>query len=437
VQSQSNPAKRRRHRRTAVAAIAGASAMSLLLGACSSSSSAPSGDAASGGGTASEITAFLIPSPTEEAIKKSLPDCEAKTGVKVTIVDAPYSDAHQKMLLSFQAKQGAYDIVQYDNPYLAPFASQNALAELDSYLGKSTAYDIGDFVQPLQDYSKYDGVTYGLNLSTEPFLLWYRTDIYDQLGLKVPTTWDEYLANAQTIQESGLADGQVIANASSVNSWWWLQLLWSFGGDLQDASGNVTLDTPEAQKATEFMKSLLAVSPQSATTATGDDATTLFTTQDVGQMINYSGYYPVITDPAQSKFVDKIATASIPKGDTDITQLTGWNIGIPADSKAKDSAWAVLECLLGKDNAVKFIENGAAAIGRTSVVTDPDLTAKYPYIALLGPASETGRRLPALVQWAEVSNQIGVHVQDMLTGKTSVQDGLSSMQSEVSATLGN
>ena len=277
----------RRLRRTSVA-VAGLAAMSLVLAACGSSS----GDGSGSGGTAKEITIFLIPSPTEDAIKARIPEFEKQSGITVKVVDAPYDDAHQKMLLSFQAKQGAYDVVQFDNPFLAPFASQNALTDMDQYTSKSTAYDISDFVKPLQEYNKYDGKAVALNLSTEPFILWYRKDIYDKLKLTVPTTWEQYASNAKAIQDSGLASGQIIANNSSVNSWWWLQLLWSHGGDLQDSSGKVTVNTPQAVQATDYMKSLLAVSPKSAITATGDDATTLFSTSDVGQMINYSGLLP-------------------------------------------------------------------------------------------------------------------------------------------------
>lgn len=385
---------------------------------------------------AKQITVFLIPSPTEDAIKANIPAFESATGVKVKVVDAPYDSAHQKMLLSFQAKKGAYDVVQFDNPFLAPFASQNVLANLDPYLAKSKKYDISDFAKPLQEYGKFNNSTYGLDLSTEPLILWYRTDIYRKLGLSVPTTWDQYLSNAQKIQKSGLASGQVIANSSSVNSWWWLQFLWSFGGDMTDPSGTPTVQSPAAVQATNYMKNLLAVSPKSALTATGDDATTLFITQNVGQMINYSGYYPVITDPKQSKYIKNIATAVIPRGSTNITELTGWNIGIPADSKSKGTAWLFLEWMLGKDHAVKFIQSGAAAIARTSIVANKVLTKKWPYVLVVGKAAQTGRRLPALVQWGQVSNQIGVHVQDMLTGKSSIADGLKGMQSDLSATLG-
>ena len=416
-----------RHTRHFVATTAVLATLATLA-ACGSSE-------ASGGG-ADEITLFLIPSPTADAIESRIPEFEEETGVSVKVVDAPYNDAHQKMLLSFQARPGAYDVVQFDNPYLAPFAAQGALADLEPYTSASEAYAIDDFVEPLQDYNKYDDVPVALNLSTEPFILWYRTDLYEELGLEVPTTWEEYLANAQACQDSGLAAGQIIANDSTVNSWWWLQLVWSFGGDLQDESGEVVVDSPEAVEATDYMKSLLAVSPDSAVTATGDDATTLFSTQDVCQMINYSGYYPVVTDPESSTVIDKFATAEIPTGAADITQLTGWNIGIPEDSKSKDAAWQFLEWLLSKENTPKLMDAGAAAIGRTSIVTDQTVTDEQPYVALLGPAAETGRRLPALTTWGQASNQIGVAVADILTDATSTTDGLADLKSELQSTLG-
>jgi multiple sugar transport system substrate-binding protein len=430
VERTTRPSRSRRLRRTSTA-MAALAAMSLALVAC-----AGSGNGSSSGGTAEEITVFLIPSPTEDAIKARIPEFEKQTGIKVKVVDAPYDDAHQKMLLSFRAKQGAYDVVQFDNPFLAPFASQNALADLAPYTDKSTAYAISDFVQPLQDYNKYQGKAVALNLSTEPFILWYRKDIYQKLNLTVPITWEQYYSNAKKIQDSGLGSGQVIANNSSVNSWWWLQLVWSYGGDLQDASGAVTVNSTQAAEATDYMKSLLAVSPKSAITATGDDATTLFSTQDVGQMINYSGYYPVVTDPKSSKVIDTFGTAVIPVGKQNITELTGWNIGIPADSKAKDSAWQFLEWLLGKDNTPKLMDAGAAAIGRTSIVANTAITAKQPYVALLGPAAESGKRLPALTNWGQVSNQIGVAIQDILTGKKTTKDGLDALQRDLTQTLG-
>jgi multiple sugar transport system substrate-binding protein len=382
------------------------------------------------------LTIFLTPSPTEDAIKKMIPDYEKLTGIKFTVVDAPYDDAHQKQLLSFKSKQGAYDIVQFDNPFLATYGDQGDLLDLTSRVKASAKFAYDDFVPGLQQYGVYQDKLIGLDLSTEPFLFWYRKDIYAQLALTVPTTWDQYYDNAKKIQDSGKADGQIIAFANPVNSWWWLQFLWSFGGDLTDAAGNPTVATPQAIAATDYYKKLLAVSPKSAISSNGDDATSLFITQNVGQMITYSGYWPTIMDPQQSKNLANIGYAATPKGTTDIVQLTGWNIGVPSDSKKQDAAWAFLEWLVGKDGSKALLQAGGAAIGRTSMAADTALVKDNPYLPLLPAAATNGRRLPALVQWPEVSNQIGIRVADVMTGKAQTQASLTDLNADLARILG-
>lgn len=383
------------------------------------------------------ISVFLIPSPSADAIKKSIPAFTKKTGIEVNTVESPYDDAHQKQLLAFRSKRGKYDVVQFDNPFLAAYGSQGVLKPLDGYLKESKTYDIDDFVPALQDYGKYQDETLGLDLSTEPFILWYRTDIYKSLGLQPPRTWTEYAAAAKKIQASGQASGQIMAYAAPQTTWWWLQLVWSFGGDLHDSDLKPTVTTPEAKQATQYMKDLLKASPKAALSANVDETTSVFISAPVGQMINYSGFYPVVTDPKQSKIVGKVGYAPSPTEKTDITELTGWNIGIPSDSRKQDAAWKFLEFVLGKPRAKQFLLDGAAAVGRTSITRDPELTQKYPYLKALVPAAEAGRRLPALPQWPEVQNAIGTRVADIMTGKSSVDDGLSQLQDDLEGILGN
>jgi len=141
-------------------------------------------------GDKGEINLFLIPSPSSTSIQSFIPAFEEETCIKVNFSETPYGEAHQKQLLAYQQGDGQYDVAQYDNTFLAPFGAANAMLALDDYLANSAEYDIADFAQGQQDYGKYDGKTLGLTLSTEPMIQWYRTDIYDELGLTPATTWD-------------------------------------------------------------------------------------------------------------------------------------------------------------------------------------------------------------------------------------------------------
>lgn len=405
---------------------AGLASVSLLLAACSS------------GGTDSEasgeINVFLIPSPSSTSIQSFIPGFEKETGIKVNVSETPYGEAHQKQLLSYQQKAGAYDVAQFDNSFLMPYCQAQAMLPLDGYLGGSSAYDIADFGQSQQDYGKCNGETLGLTLSTEPMIQWYRTDIYEELGLKPATTWDEYYNNAQKVQAAGHG-GQIIGFGPNV-SWWWMTMVWSFGGHLYDDALNPTVNSKEAIAATDFLKKLMTVSPKGASTANSDEVTSKFLGEDIGAMINYSGYYGSVLDKTINKNEGKIGTAPMPKGSSDITHLAGWNIGIPKDAKNPDAAWKFLEYVLGKSNARSYLESGAAAIGRKSITTDSELLAKFPYLAQLEiPSSSRIERYPQIAVWPEFEVAAIDAITQVLNGKSDSTKAMTALNEKLKPIL--
>jgi ABC-type glycerol-3-phosphate transport system substrate-binding protein len=376
-------------------AVALVAAAVLTLSACSS-------DSESGGEVGGEINVFLIPSPSSTSIQSFIPEFEAETGIKVNVSETPYGEAHQKQLLSYNQKAGAYDIAQFDNSFLAPFCQANAMLPLDSYISGSDEYDISDFGQGQQDYGKCNGETLGLTLSTEPMIQWYRTDLYEKLGLTPAKTWDEYYNNAKKLQSAGYG-GQIMGFGPNV-SWWWMTLVWSFGGALYDENLNPVVNSKEAVAATDYLKKLLEVSPKGAITATGDDTTSKFLGEDIGAMLNYSGYYGMALDPSINKNAGKIGTAPMPMGSSDITHLAGWNIGVPADAKNPDAAWKFLEFVLGKTN---------------SVIPSSSRIERYPQIAV----------------WPEFEVAAIDAVTQVLTGKQKTQAALDALNEKLKPIL--
>jgi len=405
--------------------------LALGLSACSSSGN-DSSEELSG-----ELNLFLIPSPSSTSIQSFIPEFEEKTGVKVNVSETPYGEAHQKQLLSYKQKAGAYDIAQFDNSFLAPFCQAKAMTDLGEWVSGSDEYDINDFDKGQQDYGKCaSGETFGLTLSTEPMIQWYRTDLYEKLGIKPATTWDEWYSNAQKIQASG-ASGQLIGFGPNV-SWWWMTMVWSFGGKLYDENLNPTVNSPEAIAAVDYMKKLLSVSPKGAITANGDEVTSKFLGENIGAMLNYSGYYGMALDPSINKNAGKFATAPMPKGASDITHLAGWNIGIPSDAKNPNAAWAFLEFVLGKTNAKAYLESGAAAIGRKSIISDSSLLEKNPYLPQLEiPASSRIERYPQIAVWPEFEVAAIDAITKVLTGKSASKAAMDALNEKLKTILAN
>ncbi|MCC5973120.1 MAG: sugar ABC transporter substrate-binding protein [Rubellimicrobium sp.] len=379
------------------------------------------------GAAAQEINIYLIPSPSSDAIQSFIPAFEEETGIRVNVTETPYGEAHQKLLLSVQLGQGQYDVAQFDNTFLAPFGAAGTMMALDDYIAGSEAYDISDFSEGSQEYGMFDGESLGLVLSTEPMILWYRTDLFEELGLDVPETWEDYRAAAQAISEAGLGDGNILGWGPNA-SWWFMTLIWSFGGQLYDADLVPQVNTPEAVAGITFFKDMLAYGPEGGISSSGDDTTNKFLSQDIGMMVQYSGYWGVALEPENSAFVGNIATAKMPLGTVDITHLAGWNIGIPSDAQNPDEAWQFLEFVLGRDNAVDYLLAGAAAIGRKSVLDNPELLAIHPYLPLLDiPETSRIERYPQLRVWPELEKAILDALPAILTGEVEVQAGLDAL----------
>lgn len=386
-------------------------------------------------GDAGEIDVFLIPSPSSSAIQSFIPEFEEATCIAVNFSETPYGEAHQKQLLAYQQGDGQFDVAQFDNTFLAAFGAAEVMSPLDDYLANSSAYDIDDFSQGQQDYGKYDDQTLGLTLSTEPMIQWYRTDIYEELGLEPATTWDEYLANAQAVKAAGKGDGALMGFGPG-SSWWYMTLLWSFGGELYDDDLNPMVNTPESVTAMEYMKQIFDVAPEGAITATGDDVMFKFLSQDIGSIIQYSGYYGFTLTDEYNNYVGKMGTAKMPMGTVDITHLAGWNIGIPADSENKDEAWQFLEFVLGKANARAYLDSGAAAIGRKSITGDAELVADQPYLELLTiPETSRIERYPQLKVWPEMDVAITQTITGILSGQIEVQAGLDQLNEDLAVIL--
>ncbi len=387
--------------------------------------------------SATTITVGLITSPSANAIQKLAPQFTKQTGIKVKFVLQDWASGHQKYLLAFKSHQGLYDVIQFDDPYIGAFAAGHYLQPLDSLMNSSKAYDAKDIPQPILNYGKINGVTYALDLSSEPYLYWYRTDIYKKLKLQPAKTWDGYVSVAQKIQASGLGSGNTMGFAQSGSlPYHWFQLLWSAGGDMVNSGGQATVTSPAAVKATEQLVALEKAAPSSALSGTDDDAVSEFCQQNVGQMMSFSGYWPVVHDKTQCKFWNEFATTTVPKGAaSSVSLLEGWHMGMPADSKNKAAAWTFMQWLLGKANAASFLSAGAAGIARESLLQNAALVKKYPYLPTLLATAKIARPAYRYSTMPQITQEITNDLQNIMTGQASVTSGLNTMEKALNQIL--
>lgn len=88
------------------------------------------------------------------------------------------------------------------NYEVARFVQRCALTDLSD---TQAAASVRDDLQPLMDqYGVCEGRTSALPYSVMASSVIYNTEIFDQFGLEVPTTWDELIQTAETLQAGGV-----------------------------------------------------------------------------------------------------------------------------------------------------------------------------------------------------------------------------------------
>lgn len=419
--------------RTAVALLVIAG---IVAAACApQSGTAPSASAKD----PASITVLVTSSPSATALQALAPAFTKQTGIAVKFVEVPYAEVAPKLLLAAKANESTYDVSQFDSSFMAGLAAGGALLPLDSFLKDTPAYDVSDFPQKVLDYAKFEGVTYGLNLSTEPYVLWYRTDLFSQLKLKPPTNSAEYLANAIALKGAGYF-GSDSAYGPAFAWSKWAEAVYLRGGRFLDPNTNQPrLTAPDVIESTKYYMSLVPFTPKSAVNGGGNDMNTAFIQTEVGQEINATGYYSIMADPKTSKVVGKFDAALAPRekiGPYDpLTLMFGWLIGVSKTSQYPEAAKKFLNYVLAKAQVSAFVDAGAPPPARKSTVANPAILKTLPYLPTLLAASDVGEHAPYIPEMAQIGPLISKHINAMATGQETVEAGLAAANVEVTKVL--
>lgn len=104
----------------------------------------------------------------------------------------------------------------------------------------------------------YDGKLYGLPETENFFVLFYRQDILDQLGLTVPNTWDDVLSMLPVLRRYGMSFYIPLSNSSSLKSFDATgPFINQFEGEIYSADGlSAALDNENTIDAMTFMTDL-------------------------------------------------------------------------------------------------------------------------------------------------------------------------------------
>jgi multiple sugar transport system substrate-binding protein len=353
------------------------------------------------------------------------------TGITVEWGQTPYAAFQDEILKETASGGGNYDLVTYVDAWGQGI--QNFIQPIDDRI-KADAYDLTDFPDAyLIPGRNKDGQTMALPYRGHAFMLYYRRDIFEKLGIKVPETWADVEAAAKTIQEKtdmkGLSTYYKI-NAGQ-NLFVWESLVWGNGGDLFDKDWKPTFNSPEAVEATQrYVDWLLKdkIVPENATTFAESEGK-LELAQ--GRAAMYPGWSwmwanwrdPKITNP---EVLNNVGYVPAPywegKGKA---QTYGhiWEVGILKASKNQDAAWEYMKWLLSPetektvamDKSDPRIDN--VVVVHKSDMLDEEINAKHENLQkTMWDVLQNARTQPMMPEWLQVQSILEIAINSMANG---------------------
>jgi len=200
---------------------------------------------------------------TVRVLRVAAAEYEKQTGIKVIVDTIPADDSFGKLQASIAAGV-PYDIATLSfGGQVLLLADAGKLVPMTKLVQKHKWGPNSVF--PVR--GEYYSYPYDYNFCW----LYYRKDLYEKKGLKVPTTWDQMLDNCKALTEGGkFGVGQPLG-ANAATQWMTLGYMWADGVRMLDDGYKLVLDgtvmKPKVAGYLDFMKKLSATMPPGMTQA--------------------------------------------------------------------------------------------------------------------------------------------------------------------------
>lgn len=358
------------------------------------------------------------------------------TPVEVDLFD--YDAVRERTLLGFSSGKDSYDAIGFDYSWMKQYIDSGYLLSLNDMAAKQAdLIDMPDFVPAYVNWATVDGQQYALPWFGAVYMLYYRTDLLEQAGVEVPTTWDEYIAAAKTVQEkTGVTGTTFIGKRDDplLDEYW--SVAWSYGAQIANEDLTTsTMDSPEAVEALKVWSQVLPYAPKDALAADWPAAAASFSAGKTAMMINFSDTSDALIAP-ESQVAGKVGFAALPAGPTgkSTPNLGGWGLGVSSQSKNQQAAFDFIAWATAAAQQQAGLANGGSA-NRESVLSDPANQKQFPYFPAALENYKNAIYFPVTQHWVDWEAAMAPPLSSALSGQVSLEDGVAQASQRLQAEM--
>lgn len=376
---------------------------------------------------------FLIccaDTPQYRAWQAKTSEFTSLTGIEVEYVWEPWGSFQEKIATEGVVGTGTYDVITWLDSWGPAF--KYFMVPLDEPIlqtGISTEDYPGVYIEGVS----LDGEQYGLPVRGHPQMLFYRKDVFEQLGLEVPTTWNELEQAAKIITENtdlyGIAS-YYGTGANGQNLFVWFNYLWSNGAEIFNDDYEPVFNSPQGVEATKRYVSLLEdnLSPPGAVTYNEAEASRSVAQGESAMIITWWWRYALLTDETQADALvaDNIGFAVPPawEGKQSASYAIQLPVGVSAFSQNKQAAWEFLKWLTSVEVEREIVldktDPGTSTIVAVNQQNLEDSQVNQTSNGLHQTAArvlQDARTTPLIPEWAEVASVLEIAINQIASGE--------------------
>ncbi|MBV9117157.1 MAG: sugar ABC transporter substrate-binding protein [Acetobacteraceae bacterium] len=408
--------------------------------------------------SAETITVATVNNSQMIVMQKLSPQWEKQTGNKVNWVVLEENVLRQRVTTDIATKGGQFDVMTIGSYETPIWGKQNWLARVDDF---PASYDYNDIFPSVRSALSANGHLYAVPFYAESSFTFYRKDLFDQAGLKMPAqpTYADVENFAKRLTDKGKQQYGICLRGKpgwGENMAFFDTLVNTEGGRWFDEQWKPQLTTQPWHDALTFYLHLLRdYGPPGASSNGFNENQALFSTGKCALWIDATSAAGFLDDPSTSQVAGKVgfAPAPIAKVPNGSHWFWAWALAIPSSSKKTATAKSFLEWatskqyidLVGKSESWTVAPPGT----RQSTYANADYLKAAPFAREVQqaiqtadiqhptaqPVPYTGIQYVAIPEFQAIGTTVGQLVAGALTGQSSVDATLKEAQAQVSSAM--
>ncbi|MPY53498.1 extracellular solute-binding protein [Streptomyces sp. K1PN6] len=362
--------------------------------------------------------------PKEQVVDETIAAFrKAHDDVKVTVEYIPVETRAQRIKAAFNDPKSAPDLMEFGNTDTAGYVKDGGLLDVTKEFTEWA--DAKDSDPTARQSVTVDGQIYGAPFFVGVRALYYRTDVFEELGLEPPTSQSELIETARKIRAArpdlyGLAVGGAYTFGA-------MPFVWADGGEIAKGKGGSyasSIDSAASQKGIKAYTSLFGDDNCPAAKCAGmggNDTVTAFASGKAGMAIGGDFNYAAVE---AGKVKGKFAVVPLPgveEGSIAPAFAGGNNIGVLKSTTKRTLAVDLMERLASKETQGELFD----AMGFLPTYTDvrAEVAKKEPHIGpFVKTLSADTKFVPASSAWSQIDASLVLPTmfQEIVSGKKDV-----------------